>query len=132
MTKQERTPRQRRSKLNITQDAVVGIIRQTIDFDGLEAARREYEHMCVTYATFPGWPETAAEILELLAAEKKRLQEEELQRQEAERQASPSVYILNNNAVDRHTYSIPHVDQLNGYVERGAEIIHTKTGGTRK
>ena len=95
---------------------------------GTAGIRTHVRHVC----HISGGAETAAEIVKLLAAEKKRLQEEQQERQEAEWQAPSSVYILNNNAVDRHTYTIPHVDQLNGYVERGAEITHTKTGGARK
>lgn len=127
MAQTEKAVGQKRGKLKITQEDVVGIIEHIIEFDGLEAARKEYEHMCVLFATFPGWPETAAEILQLIA-EKRKLQQEEQLQQDTERESTPFVYISNSNEVGRvgRTVNIPHMDQLNGFVEKGANVSHTK------
>lgn len=142
MTKQEK-PRAKRGKLKITLEGMVSIIQHIIDFDGLEAAREEYKHMCVTYATFPGWTDTAVEIMKLLSKERKRQQKQEqanrrqqhTEEMEMARAAAPKYIqsISNDASIDKNTSNFTYdIDQLNGFVEAGAEIVHTKMGRTRK
>lgn len=136
MMKQEKPSRRKRSKTIVTIDDLVGIIRQTIEFDGLEAARKKYEEWCVTFAPFPAWHEAAAEILAVLNAERKRLLAEEQERQKAQEQAASggaNLYILNTNEQgrDEKHYSIGPVEQMNGIIETGAHVTHTKVGGQK-
>lgn len=136
MMKQEKPSRRKRSKTIVTIDDLVGIIRQTIEFDGLEAARKKYEEWCVTFAPFPAWHEAAAEILAVLNAERKRLLAEEQERQKAQEQAASggaNLYILNTNEQgrdERHCL-IGNLEQMNGMIEKGAHVTHTKVGGQK-
>lgn len=137
MTKQEKPSRRKRSKTIVTIDDLVVIIKQIIEFDGLDAARKKYEEWCVTFAPFPAWHEAATEILSVLNDERKRLLAEEQERKKAQEQAASggaNLYILNNNeqGIDERHYSIGHLDQMNGILEKGAHVTHTKLGGRKE
>ena len=111
------------STLKIDQEGLVGIIRQTIAFDGLEKARELFERLCVMFATFEGWPDAARAITEVLVAERQRKDEEERQKRESQQERS-SVYIVNEVGRDARSYKT-QVDQLIGLVENDANVTHT-------
>ena len=121
-----------RGPLNLTQEAVVSIIRFAIETDGVEKAK-EFFSMLNNYCSIaPGWTETALEIrklfAELRAQEERRLKEEkEIEWKLAEQKtAIPQVVVLNQNVNQNESTGIAKVDQLNNGIEKGAEVTHTK------
>lgn len=73
----------------------------------------------------------------MLNDERKRLLAEEQERKKAQEQAASggaNLYILNNNeqGIDERHYSIGHLDQMNGILEKGAHVTHTKLGGRKE
>lgn len=118
MQQSETLSKCRRGKLRITQESVVGIILYAIETDGLEAARSFFEQMNKYCSTERGWPETAREIRDIFA-ERRKLQ------------AAPgggNVFFINDITAQKTT-AIGSVDQMNGVVENGAQVIHSKFGG---
>lgn len=110
-------------KLNITQDDVVRVIRRMIKVDGLEAARGAFRQMNEFFSGLPGWADTTDAVYDIFAqARRKEHQELHAERLEEQRAAAPNIVMLNNN----ESTGISKVDQLNGFIENGAEVIHNK------
>ena len=75
------------------------------------------------FSTKKGWAETADEVYDLLAGkrkeEKRELREEKL---ETQRAGAANIVMMNKNDLT----GIGKVDQVNGVIEDGAEVTHTK------
>ena len=101
MTQDPNPKQQKRGKLKITQEDVV----------------RDY------FCTMKGWAETADEVYALFAdkrkEEKQELREEKL---ETQRAGAANIIVMNKN----DSTGIGKVDQVNGVIEEGAEVTHTK------
>jgi hypothetical protein len=110
-------------KLNITQDDVVKVIKRIIKVDGLEAAREAFRQMNWFFSGLPGWAETTDAAYDIFAtARRKEHQEQLAARLEEQRASAPNIVMLNNN----ESTGVGKVDQLNGFIENGAEVTHNK------
>ena len=126
--------KQANGPLLITQDRVVEIVRFAIKTDGLERAKLLFDMLNTYFSTEPGWPETAMEVRLLFAEEKEEKEkkaEREAERRLAEQKAvTPAVVVVNKNLNQSQSLSeaigIRKVDQLNGVIEEGAEVIYAK------
>ena len=66
--------------------------------EGLEAARTRFKLMNDLFSTERGWAETATEVYDLFAEEKKRLRAEAMAQDLALRRAgAPSIVMVNSN-----------------------------------
>lgn len=98
MTTKASTSKSRRSKLKITQESVVDIIRNAIETDGVDKTDAYFEQMNKYCSIVEGWPDAAREVRKIIAEEKKKLQEELFARELALRKASaPNVLVTNLN-----------------------------------
>ena len=128
--------KQANGPLLITQDRVVEIVSFAIKTDGLERAKLLFDMLNTYFSTEPGWPETAMEVRLLFAdmreqEEKEKKAEREAERRLAEQKAvTPAVVVVNKNLNQSQSLSeaigIRKVDQLNGVIEEGAEVIYAK------
>ena len=110
-------------KLNITQDDVVKVIKRIIKVDGLEVAREAFRQMNWFFSGLPGWAETTEDVYDIFAtARRKEHQEQHAARLEEQRASAPNIVMLNNN----ESTGVGKVDQLNGFIENGAEVTHNK------
>lgn len=125
MTQDPYQKQQKRGKLKITQEDVVRVIMRIIDINGLDAAKTAFGQMNDYFSTKKGWAETADEVYDLLAdkrkEEKLELREEKM---ETQRAGAANIIVMNKNQCD--ATGINQVDQLNGVIEDGAEVTHTK------
>lgn len=125
MTQDPNQKQQKRGKLKITQEDVVRVIMRIIDINGLDAAKTAFGQMNDYFSTKKGWAETADEVYDLLAdkrkEEKLELREEKM---ETQRAGAANIIVMNKNQCD--ATGINQVDQLNGVIEDGAEVTHTK------
>lgn len=123
MTQDPYQKQQKRGKLKITQEDVVRVIMRIIDINGLDAAKTAFGQMNDYFSTKKGWAETADEVYDLLAdkrkEEKLELREEKL---ETQRAGAANIVMMNKN----DSTGIGKVDQVNGVIEDGAEVTHTK------
>ena len=123
MTQDPNPKQQKRGKLKITQEDVVRVIMRIIDINGLDAAKTAFGQMNDYFSTKKGWAETADEVYDLLAGkrkeEKRELREEKL---ETQRAGAANIVMMNKNDLT----GIGKVDQVNGVIEDGAEVTHTK------
>ena len=123
MTQDPYQKQQKRGKLKITQEDVVRVIMRIIDINGLDAAKTAFGQMNDYFSTKKGWAETADEVYDLLAdkrkEEKLELREEKL---ETQRAGAANIVLMNKN----DSTGIGKVDQVNGVIEDGAEVTHTK------
>ena len=123
MTQDPYQKQQKRGKLKITQEDVVRVIMRIIDINGLDAAKTAFGQMNDYFSTKKGWAETADEVYDLLAGkrkeEKRELREEKL---ETQRAGAANIVMMNKNDLT----GIGKVDQVNGVIEDGAEVTHTK------
>lgn len=108
-----------RRGLNITADDFVKVINRCILYDGFGAARKEYAHLCELFAATPGFDEAATAMQKSLDKEQHRLTALERKKNKKKKEK-------NANALHQSFYMTPNIEQLNGYVERGAEINHNK------
>jgi hypothetical protein len=126
--------KQANGPLLITQDRVVEIVRFAIKTDGLERAKLLFDMLNTYFSTEPGWPETAMEVRLLFAdmreqEEKEKKAEREAERRLAEQKAvTPAVVVVNKNEAnaEKNSTLLNYVDQLNGVIEEGAEVIYAK------
>ena len=116
MTQDPYQKQQKRGKLKITQEDVVRVIMRIIDINGLDAAKTAFGQMNDYFSTKKGWAETADEVYDLLADKRK---EEKL---ETQRAGAANIVMMNKN----DSTGIGKVDQVNGVIEDGAEVTHTK------
>ena len=127
MTQDPYQKQQKRGKLKITQEDVVRVIMRIIDINGLDAAKTAFGQMNDYFSTKKGWAETADEVYDLLAdkrkEEKLELREEKLETQWA---GAANIVVMNQNKNESISTGIGKVDQLNGVIEDGAEVTHTK------
>lgn len=127
MTQDPYQKQQKRGKLKITQEDVVRVIMRIIDINGLDAAKTAFGQMNDYFSTKKGWAETADEVYDLLAdkrkEEKLELREEKL---ETQRAGAANIVVMNQNKNESISTGIGKVDQLNGVIEDGAEVTHTK------
>ena len=92
------TSKPRRSKLIITHERVVEIIRYAIETDGVDKADVFFEQMNKYCSIVEGWPDAAREVRSIIADAKKVQQEEQFARELALRKASaPNVLVTNLN-----------------------------------
>ena len=123
MTQDPNPKQQKRGKLKITQEDVVRVIMRIIDISGLDAAQADFGKMNDYFCTMKGWAETADEVYALFAdkrkEEKQELREEKL---ETQRAGAANIILMNKN----DSTGIGKVDQVNGVIEEGAEVTHTK------
>ena len=111
--------------LNITQADVMQILIDLIDVEGLEAARQAFKNMNDYFSVLAGWSDTKKAVHALFAETRRKEQREKFAEQlEAQRAGAPSFLLLNQN--QNETTGIGKVDQLNGLIEDGAEVTHTK------
>jgi hypothetical protein len=120
MTQDPYQKQQKRGKLKITQEDVVRVIMRIIDINGLDAAKTAFGQMNDYFSTKKGWAETADEVYDLLADKRK---EEKL---ETQRAGAANIVVMNQNKNESISTGIGKVDQLNGVIEDGAEVTHTK------
>lgn len=140
MNQEKPPPRPRRGKLKITQDRVVASIRRVMASDGLVDAKAAFKLLNELFSTEPGWGQTAEEVYALFAEEQRRLaeeekaarQEEQAARLEEQRAGAPSIYMFNQNEATGMKHPRFRADQLVGFAEGGAEIVHTKHKGKDK
>lgn len=127
MTQDPYQKQQKRGKLKITQEDVVRVIMRIIDINGLDAAKTAFGQMNDYFSTKKGWAETADEVYDLLAdkrkEEKLELREEKM---ETQRAGAANIVVMNQNKNESISTGIGKVDQLNGVIEDGAEVTHTK------
>ncbi len=127
MTQDPYQKQKKRGKLKITQEDVVRVIMRIIDINGLDAAKTAFGQMNDYFSTKKGWAETADEVYDLLAdkrkEEKLELREEKL---ETQRAGAANIVVMNQNKNESISTGIGKVDQLNGVIEDGAEVTHTK------
>ena len=127
MTQDPNPKQQKRGKLKITQEDVVRVIMRIIDINGLDAAKTAFGQMNDYFSTKKGWAETADEVYDLLAdkrkEEKLELREEKM---ETQRAGAANIVVMNQNKNESISTGIGKVDQLNGVIEDGAEVTHTK------
>ena len=123
MTQDPYQKQQKRGKLKITQEDVVKVVMRIIDVKGLDAANAAFGQLNDCFSTKKGWAETADEVYDLLAGkrkeEKRELREEKL---ETQRAGAANIVMMNKNDLT----GIGKVDQVNGVIEDGAEVTHTK------
>ena len=113
----------KRSKLKITTEDVVRIVKCRYELLGLEKARDEFDRMNSFFSTEKGWAETAKVIYQFFA-EKRREEDKKAREEKLEQQrASASQFVVLNQA---NSTGIAKVEQVNGVVEEGAEVVHTK------
>ena len=88
----------RRSKLKITHESVVEIIRYAIETDGVDKADGFFEQMNKYCSIVEGWPDAVREVRSMIADAKKEQQEKQFARELALRKASaPNVLVTNLN-----------------------------------
>lgn len=123
MTQGPNQKQRKRGKLKITQEDVVKVVMRIIDVKGLDAANAAFGQLNDCFSTKKGWAETADEVYDLLAGkrkeEKRELREEKL---ETQRAGAANIVMMNKNDLT----GIGKVDQVNGVIEDGAEVTHTK------
>ena len=123
MTQGPNQKQRKRGKLKITQEDVVKVVMRIIDVKGLDAANAAFGQLNDCFSTKKGWAETADEVYDLLAdkrkEEKLELREEKL---ETQRAGAANIVMMNKN----DSTGIGKVDQVNGVIEDGAEVTHTK------
>lgn len=123
MTQGPNQKQRKRGKLKITQEDVVKVVMRIIDVKGLDAANAAFGQLNDCFSTKKGWAETADEVYDLLAGkrkeEKRELREEKL---ETQRAGAANIVMMNKN----DSTGIGKVDQVNGVIEDGAEVTHTK------
>ena len=127
MTQGPNQKQRKRGKLKITQEDVVKVVMRIIDVKGLDAANAAFGQLNDCFSTKKGWAETADEVYDLLAdkrkEEKLELREEKL---ETQRAGAANIVVMNQNKNESISTGIGKVDQLNGVIEDGAEVTHTK------
>ena len=129
------TPKSKRNKLKITHDGVVDIIRYAIETDGVNKAEAFYDQMNKYCSIADGWSDAAKEIRGIIADAKKQLRQEQLAEELALRKAgAPNIILMNQNEANgsKDSRKVLYAEQVNGLVEEGAEIIHTKFGESKK
>ncbi len=123
MTQGPNQKQRKRGKLKITQEDVVKVVMRIIDVKGLDAANAAFGQLNDCFSTKKGWAETADEVYDLLAGkrkeEKRELREEKL---ETQRAGAANIVMMNKNDLT----GIGKIDQVNGVIEDGAEVTHTK------
>ena len=123
MTQGPNQKQRKRGKLKITQEDVVKVVMRIIDVKGLDAANAAFGQLNDCFSTKKGWAETADEVYDLLAGKRKEekleLREEEL---ETQRAGAANIVMMNKNDLT----GIGKVDQVNGVIEDGADVTHTK------
>ncbi len=125
--------------LNITTADVLGVLNRIIDVDGLDAARVAFKQMNEFFSGMWGWAETTNEVYALFAAVRRREHKEQFEKELAKERAGAASFVwlnqnknLNQNQNQNENLNlseaigIRNVDQLNGVIEEGAEVSHTK------
>ena len=135
MTTQNPNTKSKRNKLKITHEGVVEIIRCAIETDGVEKAAAFFDLMNKYCSIADGWSEAAKEIRGIIADAKKQLRQEKLAEELALRKAgAPNIILMNQNEANgsKDSRKLLYAEQLNGLVEEGAEVIHTKYGESKE
>ncbi len=117
------------AKLNITTADVLGVLNRIIEVEGLEAARVAFKQMNEFFSGMWGWVETTNAVYALFAAVRRKEHKEQFEEQLAKERAGAASFVwLNQNKNQNLSESvgIKNVDQLNGVIEEGAEVTHTK------
>lgn len=117
------------AKLNITTPDVLGVLNRIIEVEGLEAARVAFKQMNEFFSGMWGWVETTNAVYALFAAVRRKEHKEQFEEQLAKERAGAASFVwLNQNKNQNLSESvgIKNVDQLNGVIEEGAEVTHTK------
>ena len=119
------------AKLNITTADVLGVLNRIIEVEGLEAARVAFKQMNEFFSGMWGWVETTNAVYALFAAVRRKEHKEQFEEQLAKERAGAASFVwLNQNKNQNQNLSeaigIKNVDQLNGVIEEGAEVTHTK------
>lgn len=119
------------AKLNITTADVLGVLNRIIEVEGLEAARFAFKQMNEFFSGMWGWVETTNAVYALFAAVRRKEHKEQFEEQLAKERAGAASFVwLNQNKNQNQNLSesvgIKNVDQLNGVIEEGAEVTHTK------
>ena len=117
------------AKLNITTADVLGVLNRIIEVEGLEAARVAFKQMNEFFSGMWGWVETTNAVYALFAAVRRKEHKEQFEEQLARERAGAASFVwLNQNKNQNLSESvgIKNVDQLNGVIEEGAEVTHTK------
>ena len=117
--------------LNITTADVLGVLNRIIEVEGLEAARVAFKQMNEFFSGMWGWVETTNAVYALFAAVRRKEHKEQFEEQLAKERAGAASFVwLNQNKNQNQNLSesvgIKNVDQLNGVIEEGAEVTHTK------
>ena len=97
-------------------------IRREINIYGLEQALARWRVVCDYMQTEEWWHVVAAKVedtIDEIIQEMKAAQQADRER---EKEAKPSVLVINQN----ESNGIKQLDQLNGVVEKDAEVTHTK------
>ena len=131
MTPNVPTSKQKRNKLKITHEGVVDSINYAIETDGVDNAEAFFGQMNKYCSIVDGWPDVAREIRGIIAEAKKQKRQEELAEALALKKAgAPNIFMMNQNEANASKDSRKQlfVEQLNGLVEEGAEVNHTKYG----
>jgi hypothetical protein len=98
MTQEPPKTKQKRSKLKMTHDKMVGVFSYAIDTDGVDKADAFFEQMNKYCSIVPGWSEVAIEVRSIIADAKKKQQEEQFAKELALRKAAaPNILLMNQN-----------------------------------
>ena len=123
------------AKLNITTADVLGVLNRIIEVEGLEAARVAFKQMNEFFSGMWGWVETTNAVYALFAAVRRKEHKEQFEEQLAKERAGAASFVWlnqnqnhnqNQNQNLSESVGIKNVDQLNGVIEEGAEVTHTK------
>lgn len=121
------------AKLNITTADVLGVLNRIIEVEGLEAARTAFKQMNEFFSGMWGWVETTNAVYALFAAVRRKEHKEQFEEQLAKERAGAASFVWlnqnqnhNQNQNLSESVGIKNVDQLNGVIEEGAEVTHTK------
>ena len=92
------TPISNVSKLMITQESVLRIVKLIYDLKGYEVAMSNFEQMNAFFSTELGWAEAAVEVYKFFSMKRKEeIQLSRVEKLEEQRAGAPSIIMMNQN-----------------------------------